>query len=177
MCKAPWARPINQSSNQQGSQLIKRSCNILKSEVIMFLWTIHIKHNGVRFQTSKEFLPNHFLHPNNRSAIVSDNTQWALNIFKTMLHKPYATSQWHNEWSTISPQHLHIQHRLKRLLLRRRKFWMWLKMLMGIYIWSRWVPFSFFQKLQWQCEEKSIWNSVLEKMMRHLARWKTYVGR
>ena len=179
MCKAPWGRPINQSSNQQGFQLIKRSHNIVKSEVIMLLWTIHIKHNGVIFQTSEEFLPNQFLHPNNKSAIVGDKTQWALNIFKTMLHKPYATSQWHNEWSTISPLHLHIQNQLtkEKLLLRRRKFWMWLKTLMGIYLWSRWVPFSFFQKLQRLCEEKLIWNSVLEKMVRRLAGWKTYIGR
>ena len=42
-------------------------------------------------------------------------------VWKTMLHKTYATSQWINNWSIVSPSHQHMQHQPadeKPLLIR-----------------------------------------------------------
>ena len=66
---------------------------------------LYIKHNKVRFQTSEEFFPNQFLHPQDRSTTIDSNTQWAPYSLINSLHKTYATSQWSNNWSTVSPMY------------------------------------------------------------------------
>ena len=42
-----------------------------------------------------------------RPSLVPTQSQ---KVLKTMLHKTYATSQWINNWSIVSPSHQHMQH-------------------------------------------------------------------
>lgn len=74
--------------------------------------SVHIKHNGTRFQTKEDCLPNQLHHPNKRSVTISGNTHESPNVQKTKLHNLNAKLQHSKRCSTVSPLQQHIQVRI-----------------------------------------------------------------
>ena len=64
MCKNQHPRPIKQSMDQQGLQLINRFHNMLKHAAVSL----------TRFPTPEECFPKQFFHPNRRDATISSIT-------------------------------------------------------------------------------------------------------
>ena len=77
--------------------------------------TNHIRYPSTKFQTFKESFPYQFCQPKRREMTLSSITHWTPNIWNTTLNSARPNSQCSKRWSTDSPQHRHIQHRLTRV--------------------------------------------------------------
>ena len=103
--KTPYPRPQNNIDSNRAFDLSVSS----KMQLFHSVHNRYITHSGSRFQIYDECFPNQFLRSNKRSSTLL-GTYPIPKVLKTMLHKTYATSQWINNWSIVSPSHQHMQH-------------------------------------------------------------------
>ena len=110
-----WVRP---QALDQSYKVVKISSISLaigvswlsKVRLFLSLQIVHIRQEGIKFQTSEDLFPNQFHHPNSNSRTQEGITHSIPTNWKTKLYNCLAAPQCNKRWSTDSSAFLHIQH-------------------------------------------------------------------
>ena len=81
-----------------------------KVRLFLSLQIVHMRQEGIKFQTPEDLFPNQFHQPNNKFGTLSGSTQSIPTNWKTKFQSCRANQQCKRRWSTVSSAFLHIQH-------------------------------------------------------------------
>lgn len=99
-----WVQ-LNRVQISKTSNLFFELIVSLKIRSLCSFHNCHIKNNGAIFKSPYSASQTKI---SIQLITLICNTQWLPNNLKTRLHKSKTTSEWSNEWSTVSSLHQHI---------------------------------------------------------------------